>query len=128
MITTIFRWEASSAFFAAIRTKIERQFEGFKEIPSKIHVPSGHGGDGFVSFDEVISLVSGVVASVLDQEPHWLDTERPFHEMGIDSVIAVGLSAEFEDRLGVALDPELAFEHDTVTKISRYLHSLINAG
>ncbi len=78
-----------------------------------------------MNLDQVISLVSDTVATLLDLEPHGIDPEQPFHELGMDSVIAVGLSAEFEDRLGVSLDPELALEHDSIGKISRYLHSLL---
>ncbi|RFA29214.1 phosphopantetheine-binding protein [Alkalilimnicola ehrlichii] len=79
-----------------------------------------------MSLDDIIDMVSQAVAAVLDTDPQSLDRERPFHELGIDSVLAVGLSAEFEDTLGVVLDPEIAFEHDTVNKVSHYLHTLVN--
>lgn len=99
-----------------------------EEKPRRFDVPCSTLETYPVNLDEVISLVADVVASMLDMEPHGLDLEQPFHELGMDSVIAVGLSAEFEDRLGVSLDPELALEHDSVSKISRYLHSQLQAG
>lgn len=76
--------------------------------------------------DDITSSVTGVVADLLEIEYGALDVERSFHEMGIDSVLIVGLSAELEDRFGIALDPELAYRHDNVRKVCEYLHTVLN--
>lgn len=76
--------------------------------------------------DDITSSVTGVVADLLEIECGALDVERSFHEMGIDSVLIVGLSAELEDRFGIALDPELAYRHDNVRKVSEHLHTMLN--
>lgn len=76
--------------------------------------------------EDITSSVTGVVAGLLEIEYGTLDVERSFHEMGIDSVLIVGLSAELEDRFGVALDPELAYRHDNVRKVCEHLHTVLN--
>ncbi len=76
--------------------------------------------------DDITSSVTGVVADLLEIEYGTLDVERSFQDMGIDSVLIVGLSAELEDRFGVALDPELAYRHDNVRKVCEHLHTVLN--
>lgn len=78
--------------------------------------------------DDITSSVTGVVAELLEIEYGTLDVERSFQDMGIDSVLIVGLSAELEDRFGVALDPELAYRHDNVRKVCEHLHTVLNTG
>ncbi|AMS16228.1 phosphopantetheine-binding protein [Pseudomonas chlororaphis] len=78
--------------------------------------------------DEITFAVTETLASLLEVDSGLLDVERSFHEMGVDSVLIVGLSAEFEDRFGISLDPELAYLHDTVSKVSQHLYGVINQG
>ncbi|MHA6493284.1 acyl carrier protein [Pseudomonas borbori] len=78
--------------------------------------------------DHITAAVTETVASLLEVERDALDVERSFHEMGVDSVLIVGLSAEFEDMFGIELDPEFAYQHDTVSKISRHVQAVMNAG
>jgi acyl carrier protein len=88
--------------------------------------PTKPGQGGFVRIDDITSSVTGVVADLLEIEYASLDVERSFQELGIDSVLIVGLSAELEDRFGIALDPELAYQHDNVRKVSAHLHTVLN--
>jgi len=81
-----------------------------------------------VHIDDITASVTETVAGLLEVDLGALDVERSFHEMGVDSVLIVGLSAEFEDRFGISLDPEFAYQHDTVIKISQHLHAVMNAG
>lgn len=78
--------------------------------------------------DHITAAVRQAVAGLLEVELTALDAERSFHEMGVDSVQIVGLSAEFEDLFGISLDPEFAYQHDSVSKISRHLHAVITTG
>lgn len=78
--------------------------------------------------DNITASVTATVAELLEVDSSSLDLERSFHEMGVDSVLIVGLSAEFEDLFGISLDPEFAYQHDSVRKISEHLHSVITAG
>jgi acyl carrier protein len=81
-----------------------------------------------VHIDNITASVTATVAELLEVDSSSLDLERSFHEMGVDSVLIVGLSAEFEDLFGISLDPEFAYQHDSVRKISEHLHSVITAG
>ena len=78
--------------------------------------------------DDITASVTETVAGLLEVDSSALDLERSFHEMGVDSVLIVGLSAEFEDLFGISLDPEFAYQHDSVRKISEHLHAVIPAG
>jgi acyl carrier protein len=80
-----------------------------------------------VHIDDITASVTATVAELLELDSSALDLERSFHEMGVDSVLIVGLSAEFEDLFGISLDPEFAYQHDSVRKISAHLHSVITA-
>lgn len=76
--------------------------------------------------DNITTAVIDTLARMLDIEPATLDRERSFHDMGLDSVLLVGLSAEFEDHFGVSLDPEFAYQYDSVHKISLHLQGLLS--
>ncbi|HSX87110.1 MAG TPA: acyl carrier protein [Pseudomonas sp.] len=78
--------------------------------------------------DHITAAVTETVAGLLEVDLAALDIERSFHDMGVDSVLIVGLSAEFEDLFGISLDPEFAYQHDTVSKISQHLHTVMTAG
>jgi acyl carrier protein len=81
-----------------------------------------------VHIDDITASVTQTVAGLLEVDLGALDVERSFHEMGVDSVLIVGLSAEFEDLFGISLDPEFAYQHDSVRKISQHLHSVMTMG
>ena len=78
--------------------------------------------------DHITATDTETVAGLLEVDLAALDIERSFHDMGVDSVLIVGLSAEFEDLFGISLDPEFAYQHDTVSKISQHLHTVMTAG
>jgi len=61
------------------------------------------------------------VASLLQTEPQNIDLERPLAEQGLDSVDAVGLTGELEAYLGIDLDPTLAFEYPSLSRLVAYL-------
>lgn len=50
-----------------------------------------------------------------------IDPQRPFASYGLDSVEAVGLSAEMEALLGRRLSPTLAWDYPTIDQLSRFL-------
>jgi 8-amino-7-oxononanoate synthase len=50
-----------------------------------------------------------------------IDVREPFAQYGVDSVIAVGLSGELEDWLGIALAPTVLWDYPTVASLADYL-------
>jgi acyl carrier protein len=52
-----------------------------------------------------------------------VDRLKPFHEYGLDSLVAVELSGRLEQLLGRPVSPSAAWEHPTINGLSEYLRS-----
>ncbi|MFF0543652.1 acyl carrier protein [Nocardia thailandica] len=61
------------------------------------------------------------VADYTDRAPHQVDPAVPLAELGMDSVSAVSLCGEIEDRWCLDVDPTLVFDHPTIDAIAAYL-------
>ncbi|MFE9789191.1 acyl carrier protein [Nocardia salmonicida] len=61
------------------------------------------------------------VADYTDRTPHQVDPTIPLAELGVDSVSAVALCGEIEDRWLLDIDPTLVFEYPTIAAIATYL-------
>jgi acyl carrier protein len=65
--------------------------------------------------------IAELVASAVDLEPGAIDVEARFDRYGIDSAVAIGLTDELEQRLGVPLNPTLLYDYPTIRKLSGFL-------
>lgn len=54
-------------------------------------------------------------------DKHSMDAQRPFAECGIDSLMAVEMSGQLEQWLGIRLSPVVAWSHPNPEKLSKYL-------
>ena len=61
------------------------------------------------------------VAYYLEQPADSVDPSVPLAETGIDSVAAVGLCGDIEDRFQIDADPTLVFEYPTVADIAAFI-------
>ncbi|MEU1996940.1 acyl carrier protein [Nocardia gamkensis] len=61
------------------------------------------------------------VADYTERAPHEVDPVIPLAEQGMDSVSAVSLCGEIEDRWSLEVDPVLVFEYPTIADIAAYL-------
>ena len=61
------------------------------------------------------------VADYTDRAPHQVDPSIPLAELGMDSVSAVSLCGEIEDRWNLEIDPTLVFDYPTIAAIAGYL-------
>ncbi|MFG3618301.1 acyl carrier protein [Nocardia sp. NPDC047654] len=61
------------------------------------------------------------VADYTERKPHEVDPVVPLAELGMDSVSAVSLCGEIEDRWSLEVDPVLVFEYPTIADIAAYL-------
>lgn len=61
------------------------------------------------------------VADYTDRAPHQVDPSIPLAELGMDSVSAVSLCGEIEDRWHLEIDPTLVFDYPTIAAIAGYL-------
>ncbi|MGA4858486.1 type I polyketide synthase [Streptomyces koyangensis] len=69
--------------------------------------------------------VSGAVAALLGEEPGGLDTETPFIELGLDSLLGLRLRSRLNQDLAVRLTPTYSFDHPTIAELSAHLVELI---
>ena len=61
------------------------------------------------------------VADYTERAQHQVDPTIPLAELGMDSVSAVALCGEIEDRWMLDIDPTLVFEYPTIAAIATYL-------
>lgn len=61
------------------------------------------------------------VADYTERAPHEVDPLVPLAELGLDSVSAVGLCGEIEERWSLEADPTLVFEYPTIADIAAYI-------
>lgn len=61
------------------------------------------------------------VADYTERAPHQVDPTVALAELGIDSVSAVTLCGEIEDRWSLDIDPTLVFDYPTIADIATYL-------
>ncbi|MGY0497488.1 acyl carrier protein [Nocardia sp. FBN12] len=66
------------------------------------------------------------VADYTERAPHQVDPTIPLAELGMDSVSAVALCGEIEDRWMLDIDPTLVFEYPTIAAIATYLTAEIS--
>lgn len=81
--------------------------------------------------DRVSDLLAAMLADVLGIDVEHVDPESSFVELGIDSVLAVQLVRDLEDRLTVELPTTLAYEHPNIQALAAFLaaqHSKACAG
>lgn len=66
-------------------------------------------------------LVLALLAAALDRPESAIDPDRPILELGIDSIAAVTLTVQLEERLGIPIEPTVILEHETVHLLSAFL-------
>lgn len=50
-----------------------------------------------------------------------ISPDVPYAEYGLDSVAALGLFGDIEEKFGLVLDPIVALEHATLTQMAAYV-------
>ncbi|MFE7797572.1 acyl carrier protein [Nocardia sp. NPDC057440] len=61
------------------------------------------------------------IADYTERAPHQVDPKVPLAELGMDSVSAVTLCGEIEDRWSLDVDPTLVFDYPTIAEIAGYI-------
>ncbi|MET0135542.1 MAG: acyl carrier protein [Kibdelosporangium sp.] len=67
------------------------------------------------------------IAGYLELSPAELDPERPFAEIGLDSVYALTLSADIEDTFGLEVEPTMAWDYPTAAVLAQGIHAQLAA-
>lgn len=79
------------------------------------------------SQNAMVHWVTGMVANARQARPDEIDPEKPFVELGLDSMSAVSLSGDMEMLLGVDLPPTLLWEHPTISALVSHVWPLWQA-
>src|SRR5579884_2780307 len=70
---------------------------------------------------ELIDWIGAWICRELKLEPAQLEPEATFVRYGMDSVHAIMLIGDLEERLGCRLSPTLAWDHPTIEALAGYL-------
>ncbi|WP_439596797.1 SDR family NAD(P)-dependent oxidoreductase [Falsiroseomonas sp.] len=70
---------------------------------------------------DLVALIRATVAEVLEMRLEDVRPDRSFADYGADSILGVALVAALAEKLGVALNPTVLFNHETVEKLARHL-------
>jgi acyl carrier protein len=62
------------------------------------------------------------VAFYLDRSPDDIDAAQRLVEIGIDSIHALTLCGDVEERFGLPVETTLAWDHPTVNALTAFLH------
>jgi acyl carrier protein len=76
---------------------------------------------------QVREWLVGTIAGYLEMNPAELDPERPFAEIGLDSVYALTLSADIEDTFGLEVEPTMAWDYPTAAVLADGIHAQLAA-
>jgi acyl carrier protein len=71
--------------------------------------------------DKLTDWLAERVAYYLDAPQELIDRSQPFAQYGFDSVYALTLCGDIEDRLGVLIEPTVMWDHDSVDALAAYL-------
>jgi len=61
------------------------------------------------------------VAAYLEKTPEDISTTLPLADMGMDSMYALSLCGDIEDKLNLEVEPTLAWDHPSIEAIAAYL-------
>ncbi|ORB97037.1 Phthiocerol/phenolphthiocerol synthesis polyketide synthase type I PpsA [Mycobacterium persicum] len=67
----------------------------------------------------------GIIAAELRLQETELDTDRPFAELGLNSLMAMAIRREAEQFVGIELSATMLFNHPTVALLAQYLTKLV---
>ena len=76
---------------------------------------------------EVREWLRGCAAAYAQRPAEEIDPDLPLSEYGLDSVYALSLCAEIEDRYGIEVEPTLMWDHPAIGPLAEALMPLIAA-
>ncbi|AFX99653.1 ptzE [Candidatus Endolissoclinum faulkneri L2] len=72
----------------------------------------------------VRETITQIVANALGLSIQEIEINRPFAELGVDSIVAGQLATTLTERLGVAIQASVLFDHATIAALAQYAVSL----
>lgn len=77
--------------------------------------------------EEVRDWMIGRVAFYLERTPEDIDPDAELVELGLDSVYALTLSGDVEERFGLLVDSTLPWDYPTINALVGYVVGELNA-
>ncbi|GAA4982792.1 acyl carrier protein [Pseudonocardia tropica] len=77
---------------------------------------------------ELSEWLAARVADYRELDAAEVDPDVPLAELGLDSVYALTLCGDIEDRWGIDAEPTLAWDHPTITALATHLHERLRTG
>ncbi|MFE6286676.1 SDR family NAD(P)-dependent oxidoreductase [Streptomyces sp. NPDC057877] len=65
--------------------------------------------------------ITGILADVLGMDRHRIAPDRPFADLGVDSILIASIVVRLEEATGASLDPSVILEHPTVGRLAHHL-------
>ncbi len=75
------------------------------------------------SSESVERWLADKIAEKLKISPADIQTDRPFHEYGLNSLTMIEIGLEVEKRFGVKTTSQSIFNNDNIQKFSRYINN-----
>ncbi|AGC43223.1 polyketide synthase [Myxococcus stipitatus DSM 14675] len=94
---------------------------------STVATPAPREAAPRAGLDAIRSRLRAIAAKELETDESKLDDHVPFEEMGIDSIVMMGLVSQLETWLGRTVDPEAVIRAGTLAEVTRYLATLAPA-
>jgi acyl carrier protein len=91
------------------------------EITRNQPVFSDAASDGPYSAAAITSWLISEIEELLSIEPGHLVVDKPLLNYGLSSMTGMILSGNIEERLGIQLDPSVAWEYPTIESLAVYL-------
>jgi acyl carrier protein len=73
---------------------------------------------------ELVDWCVQFVAELLERAPRDVDPQARFSRVGVDSTMAVQLIVALEDKLRLALPPDLILDYPSISRLSAHLATL----
>ncbi|KAF1018226.1 MAG: 3-ketoacyl-CoA thiolase [Burkholderia gladioli] len=92
----------------------------FAPVTAPIPVPDSRDLEQAVA-DHVRTLLRECIGKGLDLDPRRIEADRSFSEYGVDSILAVQLVNEINQRLGIVLQTTVLFDYSHLDVLAEYL-------
>jgi acyl carrier protein len=78
--------------------------------------------------ETISAWLTACIADYRQVAPEEIDPEVPLADLGLDSVYALTMCGDIEDRFGLETDPTVAWDHPTISALSGHLASRLASG
>jgi polyketide synthase PksN len=80
-----------------------------------------------VSATDIAGTLTKTLADALYLEPSRIDAQRPFVEMGLDSIVGVEWVRTINKAYGLSMPTTKIYDHPTIEQLAQYLVTLVSA-